>query len=70
MCIVCSDWQKNKLNIKEALGNLGELLRGATEKEKEHYLEVSEKLLDADLPTPKDDTELDQKWHEEMYGDD
>lgn len=67
MCIVCRDWEAGKLTSKEALQNLGELIQAAKEDEKEHYFEVSEKILDKEVPLSETDEELDQTWHEETH---
>jgi hypothetical protein len=67
MCVVCSDWEKGKLTSKEALRNLGEMIATGTEKEKKHYFEVSEKILDKEVPMNDTDSELDQSWHEETH---
>jgi hypothetical protein len=67
MCIVCTEWEKGKLTSKEALRNLGEMIGTGTEKEKEHFFKVSEKILDKEVPLADADEDLDQKWHEETH---
>jgi len=66
MCIVCVEWEKGKLTSTEALRNLGEMI-AVDSKEKEHYLKVSGKILDKEVPMDDTDEELDQKWHEENH---
>jgi hypothetical protein len=66
MCIVCLEWEKGKLTSREALRNLGEMI-AADSKDTEHYLKVSEKILDKEVPMGDTDDELDQKWHEENH---
>lgn len=48
MCIVCVQWEKEKLNATEALRALGEMMRSTNEysEDYEHYLEVSEKIIE------------------------
>lgn len=67
MCIVCKDWEAGKLTSQEALKNLGELIKAADKKDKKHLFEVSEKILDKEVPLSDTDEELDQSWHEEMH---
>lgn len=69
MCIVCLDWEKGKLTSQEALRALGELISGAKGKEKQHLFEVSEKILDKEVPMGESDEELNKNWHEETHGD-
>lgn len=70
MCIVCRDWQAGKLTSKEALGALGELINSSKKEDKEHYFEVSEKILDKEVPVTEDDSELDKSWYEETHDGD
>lgn len=67
MCMVCKDWEVGKLTSKEALRVLGELMIGASDKAKEHFFKVSEKILDKEVPLSDNDEELDQSWHEETH---
>jgi len=47
MCVVCIDWQKGSLTVKEALRNLGEMASGTEDSDqRQHYFEVVEKILD------------------------
>ena len=46
MCIVCRDWQKGNLTLKEAKRNLGEMINTSDDyEEREHYFKVLEGLL-------------------------
>ena len=52
MCEICVKWDKNKLSTKQALKQIGEKLTldSTTSSEMEHYLELSEKIMDKELP--------------------
>lgn len=67
MCIVCVEWQAGKLTSKEALKNLGELIK--TEDAKDHYFLAVDKILDKEMQTTVYDDETDTAWHKETYGD-
>lgn len=68
MCIICIEWEKGKLTTKEAYRNMGEAL-STTEDEavRNHLFELSEKLLESELPTSESDEEIDKAWHKETY---
>lgn len=70
MCIICVDWEKGHLTSKEAFNAVGEVL-GVTEDEKiiEHLLDLSNKILDKDLPSVVVDEELEEAYWKEMHSD-
>jgi len=54
MCLVCLEWEKGKLDVKDALRNLGEMIQTGLEKEDiDHYFEVAEKLTKDQNETPQ-----------------
>lgn len=59
MCNVCESWKANKMTDKEAFRALGELINtvDAKSKDLEHYLEVSDKILDKEFPVNGNDDE-------------
>jgi hypothetical protein len=66
MCIVCRDWQLGRLTSKEALRNLGEMIFASEDKEEQaHLWEISEKILDNEVPISDTDEELDKNWSDE-----
>jgi hypothetical protein len=69
MCIVCRDWEAGKLTSEEALGHLGEMMKGREKGDagRLHYEEVVEKILDKEVPLSDSDEELDRSWHEETH---
>lgn len=69
--MVCSEWELGKITTKEALRNLGELIRTSSEDNNEsaHYFDAVEKVLDREVPFKESDKELDKSWHQETHGD-
>jgi len=57
MCIICKDWQLGKLTSKEALRNLGEMIEGAENIEKNHYFKIAEEILDKEVPLADNEEE-------------
>lgn len=68
MCQVCRDWEAKKITNKEALASVGKLLK-TDKKNSEHYLKVSDKILDEEVPFSDTDQELDRRWHDETHED-
>lgn len=67
---MCKDWKAGRLTSEEALKNLGEMIIGTKDSRKsKHYFEVSEKILDKEVPTSDTDEELDKNWHDENHED-
>ncbi len=67
MCMICKDWELGKLTSKEALRNLGEVMREANKSSRAHYDDVVEKILNKEVPVGESDDELDKNWHEETH---
>jgi hypothetical protein len=68
MCVICIEWEKGKLTTKEAYRNMGEVLSTTEDEEqKNHLFELSEKLLESELPKTTSDEEVDASWHKETY---
>lgn len=67
MCNLCVEWEKGKLTAKEAMGAIGELI--ASGKDKEHLVELSERILDKEVPISENDDELNKSWYEETHED-
>lgn len=59
MCLICVEWQAGKLTAKDAMRNLGESLAVATDNDDhskvEHLIELSDRLMDAEVPFPDRD---------------
>jgi hypothetical protein len=68
MCRICVEWEKGKLTTKEAFKNLGEALNASdSQDERNHLFELSNKLLDKEVPMAESDQEMDSAWHKETY---
>lgn len=66
MCIICKDL--DNLTPEEAMRNIGELLIGTNDKEQiKHLIEVSDKVMDKDIPMKDSDPGLDETWFNETY---
>lgn len=65
-CLICVEWQSGKLTSKEAFRNLGESLQAANENDEyekvEHLLELSNKILDMEVPLEDPDPEVEGIW--------
>ena len=66
MCIICKEWELGKLTSKEALRNLGEMILSSNDNKEnpDHYYEISEKILDKEVPMMDTEEEMDD-WQEE-----
>ena len=63
MCLICVDFEKEKLTLREAWANFGEMAPGM---EPEHRKEVLNKLMDAAI---WGDEEIDSEtWHQIFQG--
>jgi len=61
MCLLCVQWEKDKLTNEEAFGAIGEML--STEKDEDkikHLIELSGKILDKESPF--------SEWDEDQHG--
>ena len=68
MCIVCKEWKAGKLNNKEAIFALGELMSAASGKQMAHYSKVLDKIMEKEVPVGESDSDLDKLWQEESEG--
>lgn len=64
MCVICKDWERGKLTSKEALKNIGEVIYKDNKLDK-HLMDLSEKILDKEVPLSDNDEEMDKLWQEE-----
>jgi hypothetical protein len=72
MCLICTEWQKGNLTAKEAFRNLGEQLNVANDEDDhetvEHLLELSNKIMDAEVPYEERDMQSEAQM-EDMLQD-
>lgn len=71
MCIICTEWQKQKLTSKEAFRAIGEILHTSKDKSQvEHLRELSEKILEKEVPSAETNEEADQAWWNATHQED
>lgn len=66
MCIICLEWEKQKLTNKEAFKAIGEMINPQNQK---HLEELSEKILTKEVPMAETNVAADEEFwnatHEE-----
>lgn len=67
MCIICLEWEKQKLTSKEAFRAIGEMM---TPENQKHLEELSEKILQKEVPTTESDSQADADWWNHTHSDD
>lgn len=66
MCMLCVEWEKRKITTKEAFGAIGEMLSATKDaKQIKHLTDLSNKILDEEVPFADIDADLDASWEEE-----
>lgn len=66
MCKICVEWELNKMTSKEAFRAIGEEMLGKLDlKEQRHLEELSDRIMDKEVPFEETDPDLDQKWQDE-----
>lgn len=64
MCIICKDLEN--LTTEEAMRNIGEALISTNDKEKiKHLIDLSDRVMDKDIPMPESNPDLDENWMKE-----
>lgn len=68
MCIICKEWEAERLTNEEAYRAIGEFVTTSkTEEEVQHLLDLSEKILEKLEPEPPVDEGLDADWWEQSH---
>lgn len=68
MCIICTEWEKERLTTQEAFRALGEQIGTAkTAEEKQHYMDLSDQILKKDLKEEEARDGLDAAWWNETH---
>lgn len=61
MCIICKDL--DNLTAEEAMRNIGEALISTNDPTKiKHLIEVSDRVMDKDVPMAESDPAADEQW--------
>lgn len=69
MCRICSEYKAKEITAKEAFAKIGDALQKASPKTTAHLLQLSDAILDSEVPMPKKDGELEKRWQEENQED-
>lgn len=67
MCIICLEWEKEKLTSKEAFRAIGEMMTPDTQK---HLEELSEKILSKEVPMPETNADADEAFWNATHKED
>lgn len=67
MCVICVEWEKQKLTSKEAFKAIGEMMNPKTQ---EHLEELSEKILAKEVPMPDTDADADEAFWNATHRED
>lgn len=67
MCIICVEWEKQKLTSKEAFRAIGEMMTTQTQK---HLEELSEKILQKEVPMADTNAEADEAFWNSTHQED
>ncbi len=71
MCIICTEWAKQKLTSKEAFRAIGEILHTSKDKaELDHVKELSEKILSNEVPETESNPQMDKDWWNSTHPED
>jgi hypothetical protein len=65
MCSICDDLKTKKINSKEAFKAIGDALRSADKKTTRHLMELSDRIIDSEVPMPDRDEVVDGQWEDE-----
>lgn len=66
MCRICVEWELERMTAKEAFRAIGEEMLGKLDfKEQRHLEELSDRIMDKEVPFEETNPELDQKWQDE-----
>jgi hypothetical protein len=70
MCFVCQEWEKQRLTSDEAMRNIGEILYSSKDQDQvDHLIDLSNRIIDKEVPLKEVDPSLDKQWTDENYGD-
>lgn len=70
MCIICQEWEKQRMTSKEAFRAIGEVLYGEKDPKKvEHLTDLSNRILEKEVPTSESNLDIDQDWWDHTHSD-
>lgn len=70
MCSICDDWKNNKIDSKQAFERIKDALQNASPKTTGHLTNLSDTILDKEVPMTETDENADRQWTDELYNED
>lgn len=68
MCMICVEWQKQKMTAEEAFRAIGEIMNTTKDPKKiNHLIKLSDTILNKEVPLSETDKELEKAWTKENY---
>lgn len=67
MCILCAQWELEKITSKEAFRAMGEMM---TPENQQHLEELSEKILSREIPETDTNKEAEEAFWNSTHGED
>jgi hypothetical protein len=67
MCIICQEWEKQKLTSKEVFRAIGEMM---TPENQTHLEQLSEKILQKEVPETESNQQADEDWWNATHSED
>ena len=68
--MLCAEWEKGKMDVKEVLNAVGEMLDSETEDTKrKHLFELANKVIDKEIPYDDFDDNLDDLYDLDDFED-
>ena len=63
MCQLCVEWERQKLTSREAFSAINEMLETSQDEDYiQHLIDLSEKIIDSEVPSNELDTDEDTLW--------
>lgn len=67
MCMLCIEWEKQRITSKEAFKAIGEMMTPQTQK---HLEELSEKILQKEVPMVDTDKDVEEAFWNSTHDED
>lgn len=67
MCLICDEWNSQKIDSKKAFEEIGKVLSFNKDKKiTDHLMDLSDKILNKEVPEFKIDKSLEKQWWNEI----
>lgn len=70
MCQLCIEWQKRRITPKEAYRAIGEMLTTADSEKVKHLTNLSNEIIESEVPETKPNSAADQAWWNSTHPED